>query len=166
MQNRGMSRIAAILARMPVLTVVMRVAFRQLQAKYTAGVVGVIVNEGGEILIVEHVFHPGWSWGLPGGWLGKREQPSAGLQRELREELGLDVKILHPLLVDLGAYSGAHLDMSFLCRSVGQISQVSRELLGFQWVRPEDAPRMLPFHAASVRAAMVSRNAGVNLLWE
>jgi 8-oxo-dGTP diphosphatase len=142
---------------------VMRYSFRQLQGWYTAGVVGVVVNSRSEVLLVEHVFHPEWPWGLPGGWLGRGESPQHGLQRELQEETGLSVSILRPLLIDNGYYFRTHLDISFLCRAENEVQALSSELLDYRWVRPDDLPEMVPFHAASIAAAIAPDKDGSRL---
>ena len=42
----------------------------------------------GQVLLVEHVFHPYAPWGLPGGWIDRNESPSqTAVIRELQEEL-------------------------------------------------------------------------------
>ena len=45
-------------------------------------------NAAGAILIVDPVYKPGWD--LPGGMVEANEPPLAAIQRELREELGVD----------------------------------------------------------------------------
>jgi ADP-ribose pyrophosphatase YjhB (NUDIX family) len=123
------------------------------QARYTAGVVGVIFNQVGKILVVEHVFHPNWSWGLPGGWLGRGEDPAAALGRELREETGIHITVLRPLLVQAGYRFTSHLDISFICRTEEDVVSISPELLSYAWLEPNAMPRLLPFHVASIEAA-------------
>src|SRR5688572_8171844 len=75
-------QVARILLQYPILAVLIRKIVRLFQGRYTAGVVGVVVNARGEVLIVEHVFHPESPWGLPGGWLGWREDPHLAVARE------------------------------------------------------------------------------------
>ena len=52
--------------------------------------VAVAVWHGGELLVVEHSYRPGYS--LPGGLIKKRETPSEAACRELREEVGIVVR--------------------------------------------------------------------------
>jgi len=135
----------------------MRFAFHMLQPRFTAGVVGVVLNSRGEVLLVEHVFHPRAPWGLPGGWLERGETPIQGLQRELREEMGIQVSVSRPLLVETGYYYQSHLDIAFLCQAESEVSSLSSELLDYRWTNLEDLPEMLPFHHAAVLVATSQR---------
>ncbi len=147
------ARAARLFSAAPFLADMMRVVLAMTQPRFTAGVVGVVYNDSAQILIVEHVFHPGNAWGLPGGWLGARETPAEGLRRELREELGLEVEILLPLAVETGDYAKTHLDIAYLCRAVGDVKMLSYELLSYRWIPPESMPRLLRFHTLAVEAA-------------
>lgn len=147
-------QLASFLRRIPWAARLMRVGFRYTRARYTAGVVGVVLNSEGKILLVEHVFHPFWAWGLPGGWLGRAEDPAEGLRRELREETSLDIVVLRPLLIQTGYSFDTHLDISFLCRIREGTVSLSPELLDYRWLRPDAMPRVLPFHSASIELAM------------
>ncbi|MDN2495975.1 NUDIX hydrolase [Nocardia nova] len=56
-----------------------------------------LLDQRGQILLVEPNYKPGWD--LPGGNVKANEPPDVGAQRELREELGLDLPTSHlPLL--------------------------------------------------------------------
>ena len=64
-------------------------------------VAAMIVREDGRILIAERPegkFMAGW-WEFPGGKLEFAEAPEAGLAREVREELGIDVEVGEPFHV-------------------------------------------------------------------
>jgi 8-oxo-dGTP pyrophosphatase MutT (NUDIX family) len=50
---------------------------------------GLIRNECGEYLLCELTYKP--EWDLPGGVVEPGESPAAGLRREIREELGVDL---------------------------------------------------------------------------
>ncbi|MBK8984950.1 MAG: hypothetical protein IPM39_02535 [Chloroflexi bacterium] len=45
--------------------------------KRPVGVGMVALDEDGRILLLHPVVHPCFPWGLPGGWLNRRESPQA-----------------------------------------------------------------------------------------
>ncbi len=144
-------RIAALVQQMPWLMKLVIRLMRWTQAHFTAGVVGVVLNERGEVLVVKHVLHPDYPWGLPGGWLGHRETPIEALQRELHEELAIEVAVTAPLLIDQGVYP-RHLDIAYLCQALTEVQGLSIELLEYRWVGMDDLPPMTRFHAEAVDA--------------
>ena len=111
-------------------------------ARFTVGVTGVVFNERGEILLLEHVFRGRHPWGLPGGWVGRHERPQDALRRELMEEVGLSVRVGPPLLVDLDELPG-HLETAFLCEVEGDVGSLSNEILAARWVSPDALPEGL-----------------------
>src|SRR5437868_13340327 len=103
-----MQYVAAVVRKVPWTVALGRVFWRIRQAKFSAGAVGVVFDEQGRVLLVEHVFHPYLPWGLPGGWVDRGESPAETVQRELREELELTVEV-GPILMVETEY-GNHLD--------------------------------------------------------
>jgi 8-oxo-dGTP diphosphatase len=67
---------------------------RLLLPHFRVGVVGVIEDESGRILLLHHTYRTRVPWGLPTGFLERREQPAAALRREIREESGLEIEVL------------------------------------------------------------------------
>ena len=53
----------------------------------------VVLLSNGEVLLVRHTYERG-IYGLPGGGLRSGEDPEAGLRREVREELGIELPAL------------------------------------------------------------------------
>lgn len=88
--------IARLVRRWP-LSYLMGWAIRLVVPRQRIGVALVAFNAREEVFLLRHVYHPSSPWGLPGGWLGRNEAPSAGVIRELREETGLDV-VLGPAI--------------------------------------------------------------------
>jgi 8-oxo-dGTP pyrophosphatase MutT (NUDIX family) len=66
-----------------------RVAYRFLLRPRTRGAKVILVN-GGEVLLLRHTYEFG-RYGLPGGGLDGDEDPLAGLKREVKEELGIEL---------------------------------------------------------------------------
>lgn len=62
------------------------------QPRFTVTAGGVIEDERGRVLLLKHNFRKGSGWGIPGGFLDKGESPEEALRRELREEVGLEVR--------------------------------------------------------------------------
>jgi 8-oxo-dGTP pyrophosphatase MutT (NUDIX family) len=109
-------------------------------ARSTIGVNGVVFNQQGQVLLLEHVFRSRYPWGLPGGWVGRRERPQDALQREMMEEVGLAIQVGPPVMVEPGELPG-HLETGFLCEVEDQaIGPLSGEILSARWVFPETLP--------------------------
>ncbi|MEZ5346542.1 MAG: NUDIX hydrolase [Pyrinomonadaceae bacterium] len=112
---------------------------RALQPKFTASVVGIITNEKGEILILDHYFRPKFCWGLPGGFLEANEAPESGIRREIKEETDLD---LHDLILLRIRSTGSHLEIIFRARGSGEAKVNSTEIRDFGWFHPDRLPEM------------------------
>ncbi|MBX3062461.1 MAG: NUDIX hydrolase [Anaerolineae bacterium] len=121
----------------------------------TVGAVGVVYNDKGEVLIVEHVFHPKYPWGLPGGWMSRKEDPADTVRREVQEETGLNVQVIRPLLVEHTPFLSRHLDICYLCYAPVDAGEVklSSELLAYRWIDPHESVPLVRFHARAVAAA-------------
>lgn len=74
-----------------------------LNHRFPVGVVGLIHDGEGKVLLLEHRFRFPYPWGLPGGFIGFGETFEAALARELREELRAEPRSIdpHPLDVEL-----------------------------------------------------------------
>jgi ADP-ribose pyrophosphatase YjhB (NUDIX family) len=112
-------------------------ASRTFQAKFTVSAAGVIVNEKGEVLLLNHVLRPMSGWGVPGGFMDAGEQPEAAFRREIREETGLELR-------DIQLYRARtvqrHIEIIFTARAVGEASIKSGEITDLGWFAPDRVP--------------------------
>lgn len=110
---------------------------RVTQTKFTVSAAGIITNDAGEVLLLNHVLRPMSGWGLPGGFLEPYEQPEAAFRREIREETGLDVR-------DVSLYRTRtirrHIEIIFLAKGVGTAEVKSREITELGWFAIENIP--------------------------
>lgn len=152
-----MQNVAQFLRRYPWIVSFALKIWRLGRPRFTAGVVGVVVNAQGQVLLVEHVFHPKIPWGLPGGWVDRAEDLESTLIREMQEELMLNVTINHVLLVEINPKVRNHMDIVFLCTPQGDIGTLSSELLGYQWVSVDDLPPIPAFHQRAIQRFIASQ---------
>lgn len=143
--------IAQFLQRNPWLVNLGRHTWRLRQAHFTLGAVGVVMNDSNEILLVEHVFHPYFPWGLPGGWVDRGEDPIQTVRRELNEELELSVEV--GTLLHVSVELPGHLDLAYLCTAQGPVGKLSAELLGHQWTHLDALPPMHRFQQVAIQKA-------------
>ncbi len=143
-------QLASWLRRFPPLRWLLALAVRLSAPRHYVGAAGVIFNEAGQVLLMEHVFRAYYPWGLPGGWVERGESPAETVLREVEEELGLRVKVKALLLCDLqgGDWQNTTprgLGLVFYCRlsNGDQLSpsnlahaQKGHEILSIEWVDP------------------------------
>ncbi len=99
-----------------------------------------LVDADGRVLIAQRPAGKGMGglWEFPGGKLEPGERPEEALIRELREELGIEVKAacLAPLTFASHPYETFHLLMPlYVCRRWDGTVQ-AREHQALKWVRP------------------------------
>lgn len=119
------------------------------QRMYTAGVVGLVPNRAGAVLLLRHRFRVPYAWGLPGGFLENKESPNTAFARELVEELGLRVEVRPGVLEHELNHSSRTISYVVLANPVDELaSQLGPELLDFRFCTSDDLPNELqPTHA-------------------
>lgn len=133
----------------------MFVVYRRFAARFTIGAMVIITNDARQVLMVKHRFHPTYPWGLPGGVVEHNEEPQITVRREVKEELGLDVRITGLLQIDLSDVYRHHMQVLFrgeLETPVDLTSlQLSIELEAVQWYAVAALPAtMHPLQRACV----------------
>lgn len=130
---------------------------RRLNSKFTVSAAGIIVNGEGKVLLLDHVLRPASGWGVPGGFIARNETGEAGLRREIREEVGLD-------LSDVRLYKvrtiRRHIEIVLLARADGEPVIRSREIRSAAWFAIEDMPAEMNLRQQfMIRAALAGEPA-------
>jgi 8-oxo-dGTP diphosphatase len=101
---------------------------------------GVLV-EGGRVLVTKRKAgsHLEGLWEFPGGKVAPGESPQAALVRELREELGVRVRVGRPIDVTHHAYPEREVLLLFFSveREVGSPDPSPLDVADLAWVGPE-----------------------------
>jgi 8-oxo-dGTP diphosphatase len=111
--------------------------------KFLVGVVGLILNEENEVLLLHHSYRKEYPWGLPSGWIKKGEQPQDAIRREILEEIGVNVRVLKTLKVENDS-KWARLEFIFLCEVVDGKIRPSAEVTKAAYFPVDKLPGLLP----------------------
>jgi 8-oxo-dGTP diphosphatase len=106
-------------------------------------VTAAILIENGRVLIARR--KPGASqagmWEFPGGKVQPGESPEAGLKREIREELGLDIAVGKFLGESMHAYADLSIRLLAYCARIEAGAPVLNDHAEVEWVRFEELGR-------------------------
>ena len=120
-----------------------RWTMRLAHARFTVTAGAVIFNDKGEVLLLKHRFRAGSGWGLPGGFMETGEQPIDALRRELREEIGLELKDVEIFGVRSFA-KPQQIEVLFRCRANGSVRPRAMEVERAEWFSLQSLPDGLP----------------------
>jgi 8-oxo-dGTP pyrophosphatase MutT (NUDIX family) len=157
-------RFSGMLRNRALLRAMLRIAAWFKAPRQPVGAVGVVFDDLGRVLLVEHVFRTDFPWGLPGGWVERGEDPRDTVRREVQEELGLSVDVGSLLLSEqIGLTEKSthppHLGLAFACRLLSGTCRVSSEVVSVEWVSPGEIQQQLaPFQSKAIRSANSSRH--------
>ncbi|MFN2502056.1 MAG: NUDIX hydrolase [Pyrinomonadaceae bacterium] len=110
---------------------------RTAQVKFTVSAAGVITNDAGKVLLLNHFLRPISGWGVPGGFLSAGEQPEAAFRREIREETGL--KLRNVALYRVCTLK-RHLEVIYTARAIGDPKVRSGEIIELAWFDIDEMP--------------------------
>jgi len=145
---------AHLFRRTPWLIVFLQRIYQQFRPRFSAGAVGLLFNSDGEILLVEHIFHPHYPWGPPGGWVDRDEAPATTVAREMQEEVGLQVQVGDLIHVEFLPQL-RHMTFAYLCTAESlEIKRLSPELIGYGWYKTDALPMVYPYIREAVHRAL------------
>jgi ADP-ribose pyrophosphatase YjhB (NUDIX family) len=112
--------------------------------------VGALIFQRDRILMAQRGKEPlkGW-WSLPGGALELGELLADGIRREVREETGLEIRLLGVLEIferimrDAGGIPEYHYVLiDYICRVTGGELRPGDDVCAVEWVRRQDLPKL------------------------
>ena len=116
---------------------------RATHARFTVTAGAIIFNDAGEVLLLKHRFRAGSGWGLPGGFLEAGEQPLDALRRELREEIGFEVRDVQ-VFAARSFRKPRQVEVLFRCRGNGSPEPRDMEIEIAEWFSVNALPEGLP----------------------
>lgn len=123
-------RIWSLFARFPRFELLL---LELLNARFLIGVLGVVLDDEGRMLILEHTYKPFEPWALPGGWLKRDEPVDRMLERELMEETNFRIKV-GPCIAARNCPTRRQVEVYYLCRYISGEFTPSPEISDFRFV--------------------------------
>src|SRR5688572_28360258 len=120
-----------------------RWSMRATHARFTVTAGAIVFNESGQVLLLKHRFRTGSGWGLPGGFLETGEQPVDALRRELREEIGLEVRDVE-VFAARSFRKPRQVEVLFVCRADSSLQPKTIEVEQAEWFSLSTLPDGLP----------------------
>jgi 8-oxo-dGTP diphosphatase len=121
---------------------------REYPARPFIGVGGVVIDRGRALLVRRARPPLQGQWSVPGGGLEAGETIAAGIAREVREETGLEVRVLHQLgvferiLHDASGRTQYHYVLiDHLCEVTGGIMQAGGDAAEVAWASEDELSR-------------------------
>lgn len=111
--------------------------------KLIVGVLAVIVDREGRILLFEHTYLGDNAWGIPGG-AAKHEDLREALRRELQEESRYRIDVRHS--IGVAQYQKRRIDFLFACSIADGQFTPSEEVSGYGYFHLDELPKMAWHH--------------------
>ena len=111
-----------------------------VNAKFIAGVTGIVRDDTGKVLLLKHRFWPAATpWGFPSGYVRRGEAFEAAIIREVQEETGLEVAVGD--LIKLTTGKPLRMYAAYNASLVGGNLRIdSKEILEARWFSPTELP--------------------------
>lgn len=109
-----------------------------MNAHFVVGTVALVRDDQQRVLVAHHTYRRRVPWALPGGWVQQGEDPARAVAREVREETGLDIEAIAPILVQ--QESRRHLTVVYAARLTGGRFRPSAEVSAIQFIARGNYP--------------------------
>jgi 8-oxo-dGTP diphosphatase len=108
---------------------------------FNLGAFAIILDEDKRVLLCHRTDYD--LWNLPGGGVETNESPWEAVVREVKEEVGLDVKV-EKILGLYNKPSRNNLVFSFLCKKIGGNLTLTEEADKIDWFHLSEIPNNIP----------------------
>jgi len=126
------------------------------QTKFTVTSLVIVLNTKNEVLLFEHTYRS-IPWGLPGGFVGKNEDPEVSVVREVFEESGLTISNLEILEVCLDSEL-SRLTVCYFSKDLRGTFKVSNEVSSVKFYAQSNLPNLPLGQKAIIRKALEIHN--------
>ena len=110
----------------------MIINFTLIKDKVGVGVSGVVLNQKGQVLLIQR--NDSKAWSLPGGGVEDGESPDQAVVREIKEETGLDVGVIRLTGIYIRYLWKKNLLFVYKCQVKGGVLTKSEETDDFRWI--------------------------------
>ena len=157
--NVKLKRFAAYLTGIRFFNRLMRIAVIILIPRRRMGAGVVVINDQGQVLLLEHAFHGKHPWSVPGGWMNRGESPAQTAVRELKEETNLTVNLQEVIYLN-GGEEYNQIDAFYLATNPQGDIKLSFEIVQAKWFHMDSLPTgMLPKTRTVVTSGMAAYRA-------
>ncbi len=127
---------------------------RMLKPSYVVGTIPFVFRDDGRLLLVRHSYKTGWA--TPGGFVDRGERPADAAVREVREEVGLAVRVVGEPTVVVDPWE-RRVEVVLRAAPLNDadadaVVPVSPEIVEVRWFEPTSLPE-LQLETISARAA-------------
>ncbi|MBI4818783.1 MAG: NUDIX hydrolase [Deltaproteobacteria bacterium] len=142
-----------------------RISFlRATNATWLVGVVGLITNANGHVLLLEHRYRVPWRWGLPGGHVAHGERLELALEREVFEETGIRVRAAGTILdFELAEAIGAITVTLPATTDADSVTPKSWEIAGGGFFPPDKLPERMDRYQGDIIERSLRNRVGLEV---
>jgi|SRR3989344_740810 len=109
-----------------------------------------VIEKDGKILITQRSFerpHAPGEWEILTGRVDQGETFEEALEREVMEEVGLEVEMIQPFNTFhfyRGSEKAEHLGVSFWCKyRIGEVKLDKKEQINYKWATPDEELKLI-----------------------
>ncbi|MBN2520941.1 MAG: NUDIX hydrolase [Bacteroidales bacterium] len=124
--------------------------------------VGALIIEKDKILLTKRKIGPYKNyWDIPGGFLEESEHPEDGLHRELKEELGMQIKIIQLFDIKIDTYGSngfPTLNIFYICNKLTDPNFVTDDVIKYKWFYINNLPDNMAFKSARLVLKKITKS--------